>query len=213
MGVLTLFSRSTNTSSVQKQKQKKMNIIKCLAHTKWGVDQGNLFTIHKMIILSTLRYGQEAYGSAFKAMLKKLEPTHNRRIRLALEMCAVCYFENALCGAGVSTLADMRNLNTAITAIRFISFPNHPIRPYCLYPTKLEEYALRPAASKPLFVRAMEYFGKLHQKDKTYGRTSTISDSTTNYAQSDEAQATKSTNITAKYTQTDRKMKKRLETQ
>jgi hypothetical protein len=43
----------TNTSSVQKQKQKKMNIIKCLAHTKWGADQGNLLTIHKMIILST----------------------------------------------------------------------------------------------------------------------------------------------------------------
>jgi hypothetical protein len=151
---LTFFSRLTNTSSVQKQKQKKMNIIKCLAHTKWRADQGNLFTIHKMIILSTLRYGEEAYGSASKAILKKLDSTHNRRIKLA-EVFAVCYFENALCGASVSTLADMRNLNTTITAIRFISYSNHPIRPYCLYPTKLDEYALRPAAPKPLFVRAM----------------------------------------------------------
>jgi hypothetical protein len=49
-----------------------MNIIKCLAHTKWEAD---LLTIHKMIILSTLRYGEEAYGSASKAVLKKLEPT------------------------------------------------------------------------------------------------------------------------------------------
>jgi hypothetical protein len=55
----------------------------------------------------------------------------------------------------------MRNLNTTITAIRFISNPNHPIRPCCLNPTKLDEYALRPAAPKPLFVRVMEYFGKL----------------------------------------------------
>jgi hypothetical protein len=48
--------------------------------------QGSLLTIHKMIILSTLRYGEEAYGSASKAVLKKLEPTHNQGIRLALRM-------------------------------------------------------------------------------------------------------------------------------
>jgi hypothetical protein len=77
----------------------------------------------------------------------------------------------------------------------------------------------------------MEYFGKL-QIDTTkierspqyldhHGRTSTITDSITNYAQSYEAQATKdsklklfafstkSTYITARYTQTDRKNTKR----
>jgi hypothetical protein len=41
-----------------------------------GAVQGNLVTIYKMIILSTLRYGEEAYGSTSKAVLKKLEPTH-----------------------------------------------------------------------------------------------------------------------------------------
>jgi hypothetical protein len=102
-----------------------------------------------MIILSTLRYGEKAYGSASKA------------VRLALGVFAVCRTENALCEAVVSTLADMRNLNITITAIRFISNPNHPIPPYCLNPTKLDEYALRPAAPKSLFVRAMEHLGKL----------------------------------------------------
>jgi hypothetical protein len=47
---------------------------------------------------------------------------------------AACRTENALCEAGVSTLADIRNLNTTITAIRFISNPNHPIRHFCLNP-------------------------------------------------------------------------------
>jgi hypothetical protein len=42
-----------------------------------------------MIILSTLRYGEEAYGSASKAVLKKLELIHNRGIRLALGIYAV----------------------------------------------------------------------------------------------------------------------------
>jgi hypothetical protein len=117
--------------------------------------------MHKMIILSTSRYGKEVYVSASKVVLKKLEPTHNRGIRLALGVFAVCRAENALCEAGVSTLADMRNLNTTITAIRFISNPNHPIRPCCLNPTKLDENALRSAAPKPLHIRAMEYFEKL----------------------------------------------------
>jgi hypothetical protein len=120
-----------------------MNIIKCLAHSKWAADQGNLLTIHKMMILP---------GSASKAVLKKLKPTHNRGIRLALGVFAVCRTENALCKARVFTLADMRNLNITITAIRFISNPNYPIRPYCSDPTKLDEYA-----QKPLLVRAVEH--------------------------------------------------------
>jgi hypothetical protein len=86
-----------------------------------------------MMKLSTLRYGEEAYD------LRLNQP---RNIRLELGVFAVCRTENALCEAGVSTLADMRNLNTIITA-------------------KLDEYALRSAAPKPLFVRAMEYLGKL----------------------------------------------------
>jgi hypothetical protein len=90
-----------------------------------GADQEKLLTIHKIIILSTLRYGEEAYGSASKAVLKKLEPTHNRGTRLALGVFAVCRTENAISEARVSTLADMRNLNTAITNIRFISNLNH----------------------------------------------------------------------------------------
>jgi hypothetical protein len=33
--------------------------------------QQNLIKIHRMIVLSTLKYGGEAYGSATKAILKK----------------------------------------------------------------------------------------------------------------------------------------------
>jgi hypothetical protein len=96
--------------------------------------EGNIIRIHRMIILSTIRYEEEAYGSASKTVLNKLETTHNRGIKLALEVFAVYHTENALCKAGVSTLADIRNLHITITAIRFISNPNH--RLYCLDPKK-----------------------------------------------------------------------------
>jgi hypothetical protein len=90
----------------------------------------------------------------------------NPQPRNKIRVFAVCRTDNALCKAGVSKLTDMRNLNTTITTIKFISNPNHPIRPYCLNLTKLKEYALRPAAPKPLFVQAMEYLGKLQINTK-----------------------------------------------
>jgi hypothetical protein len=120
----------------------------------------------------------------------------------------------------------MRNLNTTITVIRFISNPNHPIRLFCLNPIELDECALQPAASKPLFVRAMEYFGKLQIDTRKIERLpqyfrpqrTNIDHNRFVYepcairlgASNDRFQAfsTKSTNITAKYRQTDRKRRK-----
>jgi hypothetical protein len=55
-----------------------------------------------MIVLGTLRYGEEAYGSATRALLKKLEPTHNRGIELAQGAFAVSKTENVLCDAGMT---------------------------------------------------------------------------------------------------------------
>jgi hypothetical protein len=66
-----------------------MNFIKCLSHTKWGADQQNLIKIHCMVVLSTIRYGEEAYGSASHTVLRKLEPTHNRGLNLALGLFVI----------------------------------------------------------------------------------------------------------------------------
>jgi hypothetical protein len=62
--------------------EKKINVMKFLAHTTWGADQGSLLKVLQMI--DTLRYGEESYGSATEAVMKKLKPTHNRGVRLAL---------------------------------------------------------------------------------------------------------------------------------
>jgi hypothetical protein len=74
-----IFDTRMNTNEhILSTKAEKINIFGCLDHTKWGSDQANLLRIRKMILLSTIRYGEEAYGSASKAVLKKLEPTQNR---------------------------------------------------------------------------------------------------------------------------------------
>jgi hypothetical protein len=74
-----------------------------------------------MIVLGTLRYGEEAYGSATKAVLKKLEPTHNRGIMLTLGVFAVSRAENGLCEAGMTTLTEMRKLSNTKATIRVVT--------------------------------------------------------------------------------------------
>jgi hypothetical protein len=75
---------------VKARAMKNLNIIKSLAHKKWGADQQTLLRIHQMIIFSTLRYGDAAYGSASPTTLKTLDPVHHKGVRLALETFAVC---------------------------------------------------------------------------------------------------------------------------
>jgi hypothetical protein len=55
----------------------KERTLRVARHTKWGANQQNLIKIHQMVVLSTIRYGEEAYGSASQVILRQLEPTHN----------------------------------------------------------------------------------------------------------------------------------------
>jgi hypothetical protein len=111
---------------------------------------------------------------------------------------------------------------------------------FCSNTTKLDEYALRPAAPKPLFVRTMEYLGKLQidtrkieclpQYIRSPDLQTNIDHNRFDYklcvirrgASNDRFQADtfrilnekyEHSNITAKYTQTDPKKTKRSDTQ
>jgi hypothetical protein len=87
-------------------------MIKTLSHTSWGSDQKILLKIHQMTILPTIRYGEMAYGSATKAILKRLDPVHHKGVSLSLGTFAICQVENLLCEAGPTTLPEMRHQNS-----------------------------------------------------------------------------------------------------
>jgi hypothetical protein len=57
-------NRKVYIKDIKARAMKKLNIIKSLAHKKWGAEQQTLLRIHHIIILPTLRYGDFAYGSA-----------------------------------------------------------------------------------------------------------------------------------------------------
>jgi hypothetical protein len=80
---------------------------------------------------------------------------------LALRAFAVSGTENVLCEAGMTTLTEMRKLSNTKATIRVVTNNEHPIRPFCTNPSKIDEYALRPKTPKPLFIRGVEHLGSL----------------------------------------------------
>jgi hypothetical protein len=84
---------------VKAMETRKLNLLKSLSHTSWGSDQRILLRIHQMIVLSvsTLRYWEEAYGSASCTILRQLDAVHHKSVRLALGTFAICRTENLLC--------------------------------------------------------------------------------------------------------------------
>jgi hypothetical protein len=62
---------------------------------------------HELMVLSALEYGSAAYGSASNAQLKRLEPVHNKGLRIALCAFCVCRTEY-MCESGFDSLAERR---------------------------------------------------------------------------------------------------------
>jgi hypothetical protein len=114
-----------------------------------------------MIILSTFRYGEKAYGSASKAVLRKQDPIHHRGVRLALGTFAVCKTENVLCKAELPTLTEMRDENTMKTGIRILKNENQPTRSQMINWNIYDDYAIKPGSPKPFFIRAAELLGQM----------------------------------------------------
>ena len=61
---------------------KRLNILRAASSTTWGGDRQTLFNIYRAFILSKLTYGCEAFGSASKTLLSKLEVVQNSALRI-----------------------------------------------------------------------------------------------------------------------------------
>jgi hypothetical protein len=74
---------------------------------------------------------------------------------MALGVFIVCKTDNALCETGLPTLAEMRELNTAIVAARILTNSEQPMDQKIQ-----EEYAMKTSTSRPIFIKAIETFGE-----------------------------------------------------
>jgi len=61
----------------------KVNVLKCIAHHKWGADRATLLKLYKTLVRSRLDYGCEFYSSANRAELNRLNVIQNTCLRTA----------------------------------------------------------------------------------------------------------------------------------
>jgi F0F1-type ATP synthase membrane subunit c/vacuolar-type H+-ATPase subunit K len=86
-----------------------------------------LLGLHEMMVLSALKYGSAAYGSASNAQLKRPESVHNKGLRLALGAFCVCITVNIMCESGFESLAERRKRKIINTAIHVAENISHPV--------------------------------------------------------------------------------------
>jgi hypothetical protein len=115
-----------------------------------------LLRVHEMMALSALEYGSAAYGSASNAQLKRLEPIHNKGLRIALGAFCVCRTENIMCESGLESLAERRKRKIINTGIHVAENSSHPVKGWFKEKEAYEDYALKSKLSRQFFVRALE---------------------------------------------------------
>jgi len=117
----------THVKNAKIKAKQRLNIIRCLAGTTWGADREVLLKAHHAIILSALRYGETAYGSASESILKALEPIHNQGLRIAIGAFCITKTTEVLREAGALSLKELRKKSIAICGIRTLEKGNHPL--------------------------------------------------------------------------------------
>ena len=71
-------------SVLQKTCKEALNLIRVVAHLKWGGDRDTLLMLYRAIVRSKLDYGCIVYGSASNTDIWQLDSIHNSGLRLAL---------------------------------------------------------------------------------------------------------------------------------
>ena len=62
---------------------KDLNLMRLVSGTTYGADKKILLTLYKALLLSKIDYGAQAYNSASKSLLSKLDIIQNHALRIA----------------------------------------------------------------------------------------------------------------------------------
>ena len=82
------------------QCKQALNLIRVVAHLKWGGDRDTLLMLYRTIVRSKLDYGCVGYGTASNTNLRQRDSIHNAGLRLAL---------GAFCTSPVSSMYTEAN--------------------------------------------------------------------------------------------------------
>ena len=75
---------TTHIKNLRSNCLRKLGLLKTISHKSWGADSKTLLRLYTMLIKPKLEYGSEAYASACKSQMSKIEPIQNQAIRTAI---------------------------------------------------------------------------------------------------------------------------------
>ena len=71
-------------AELKNQCKEALNLMRVVAHTKWGGDRDTLLLLYRALVRSKLDYGCIVYGTASASNLQRLDSIQNTGLRLAL---------------------------------------------------------------------------------------------------------------------------------
>ena len=100
---------------------RRLNVLKKVASTRWGADRSTLLTLYRATVLAVLDYGSPIYGTASIAALRSLDPIHHLGVRLSSGAFKSSRIQSVLVESGVMPLSLHRTQVMMKSAVRLIS--------------------------------------------------------------------------------------------
>jgi hypothetical protein len=114
-------------NEIKNRAYKRLNLIKMLAHCKYGSDRKFLLRMHNIFILSIFDYCSFIYSSASKSILKTLDTIHHQGIKISIGAFRTSPSISILTESGQIPLKFRRDRQIMNYALKIYSFPNHPL--------------------------------------------------------------------------------------
>lgn len=136
--------------------KKNLNLLKCLANTRWGADREMLLRIYVTLVLSRIDYACIVYGSARKSRLKPLDSIHCSGLRLALGAFRTSPLSSLCCESGIPPLKYRRQQFLVSYGATIWAQPTHPNYKFLFDEELRNTYQARPTITRPVGVRLNE---------------------------------------------------------
>ncbi|KAG5891455.1 hypothetical protein JTB14_004402 [Gonioctena quinquepunctata] len=117
---------NAHIKSLAKSCNRRLNLLKTLAHKEWGSDCQTLLHVYRTLIRSKLDFGCIAYGSANKTTLELLDTIHNKASRLSLGAFCTTPVESLYCSSGEPSLHNRRTYLSLAYAATVSATPTNP---------------------------------------------------------------------------------------
>ena len=126
-------------SNLKRSCLKSLNILRCIAHKRWGADRATLIRLYMMLVKPKIDYGSEAYSSATAAVLDRITPVHNAAIRTAVGAFRSSPLLSLYAESGVKPLSTYREVKMLNTYLRILANPTHPLHETAAEYEEMEE--------------------------------------------------------------------------